>query len=102
MKRRYIVLLDEATKEQNDQFKDYIRENALGWWHWLSNSWLLSDPRGTLSVAEIRDKITEIYPDVDTIVIELHEGGDTWAGFGPKNKGKDMFRWIRETWKPQD
>jgi hypothetical protein len=99
MKRRYIVLLDEATKEQDDQLRNYIKENGLGWWHWLSNSWLLSDPRGTLSASEIRDKINEIYDGVHTIVIELYKGGDTWAGFGPKTEKKDMFRWFHETWK---
>jgi hypothetical protein len=99
MKKRYIVLLDKSTKEQNDQFLNYLRKHRLGWWHWLTNSWLLSDSAGTLSASIIRDEVKRIYGGVNHFVIELRRDGEAWSGFGPKAQKRNMFTWIHRNWK---
>jgi hypothetical protein len=98
MKKRFVVCVNSATNEQNKQFKEFIRENGLGWWHWLRNVWLLSDSKGKFSAAEIRDQLGRNYPGVYSLVLELRGDDDTWSGFGPKKEGKNMFKWIRDNW----
>ncbi|CNF16496.1 Uncharacterised protein [Yersinia rohdei] len=99
MKKRFAVAIDSSTPEGNDAFIEFIRENGLGWWHWIENFWMISDRKGKLSASDIRDKIGEIYPGINTIVIELSEDGDTWSGYGPKKENKSMFTWLRNNWK---
>lgn len=98
MSKRYIVLLQESTEENDNKFLEFIKSKYLGWWHWLPNSWLLSDATGNLSAPIIRDAVRESYSDVNSLVIELKPDGDTWSGFGPSSGDKDMFKWIKETW----
>ena len=98
MKKRFVVAVDSATKEYNDAFRDYLKSQGLGWWHWLTNVWLLSDSAGCLAAQDIRDALRDYYPGVHTLVIELGETGDTWSGFGPKSDNKNMFKWLYENW----
>lgn len=98
MKKRYIVCLGNSIKVQDEAFIAYIKEYGLGWWHWLSNVWLIVDSNGKLSAREIRDKLRLIYPGEHTIVLELSENGDTWSGFGPKSEERNMFEWLKTNW----
>lgn len=98
MKKRFVVLLNSSSKEQNDEFLDWLKEQNTGWWHWLSNSWLISNSRGHLSAQEIRNKLNEIYRGSNNLVLELGEDYDTWSGFGPKGEDKNMFGWIKKNW----
>jgi hypothetical protein len=100
--KRYVVLLDESTKEQEDQFMDFVKEHRLGWWHWLSNSWLVADRNGRVSAAKIRDRLMKTHEGINHIVLELTPDEDTWAGFGPASKERDMFNWIRRNWKIEE
>jgi hypothetical protein len=99
MKRRFVVGLDSSTKEQNQEFIEFIRGRQLGWWHWISNFWLLTDPGGKLSAIELRLELGKIYPGVHTLVLELSEKDDTWSGFGPKGEDRNMFKWLNDYWK---
>lgn len=98
MRKKYIVAVDDATEDQRKEFKKYIKSTSCGWWHWISNFWLLTDPDGEFSCSEIRDKVKEYFPGLNCLVIEISNEGDTWSGFGPKGDDKNMFRWVRETW----
>ena len=98
MKKRFVVILKRESKEADDAFLEAIREWSIGWWHWMPNAWLLTDREGTLSAAEIRDRLTAIYTE-RCLVLELRaDGSDTWAGFGPSGK-KSMFDWVRTNWR---
>jgi hypothetical protein len=100
MKKRYVVLVEEATKAQDDAFLSWVREEKIGWWHWMSSAWLLSDSKGRFSAGEIRNKLKETHGTATTLVLELRNGGDTWAGYGPKRGEKSMFDWIKKAWRP--
>jgi|GEM_PF-842201 hypothetical protein len=104
MKRRFVILLDRSTPEQNKAFIEFLKTSDInGYWHWLNNSWLIATYNLEITGAQIRDKIKEIFPDVNNMVLVLNEDGtDTWAGFGPKSEDRDMFRWLRTNWKPID
>lgn len=100
MKKRFVVLIDSSTKEQNDAFLNFIRQSGVfGWWHWLNGSWLLVSSSPLNTSQQIRDKITEIYPGVNNIVLEFREDGtSTWNGFGPQSEERNMFKWMHENW----
>lgn len=96
MKRRFIVsITGEISKEKANDFTNYIKENKLAWWHWLSNTWLIIDSHDKIDIKMIRDKAKEIFASYN-LVIEVKDGG--WAGFGPKGEDKDMFAWIKKYW----
>lgn len=100
MKKRFIVIIESSTKEQDDAFLAWIDDQHLGWWHWFQNVWLLSNPSGHLTASTVRDKIDEYFPRKDTLVIELKEGeGTTWSGFGPKSEKGNMFAWLKRNWR---
>jgi hypothetical protein len=100
MKRRFIVLIDASTKEQDAAFLNFLKSSkGFGYWHWLESSWLLTSS-SDVRCEEIRDKIVEIYPNINNMVLEFRDDGtDTWGGFGPKSEKSDMFKWMRDGWK---
>lgn len=98
MRKKYIVAVDNATEEQNLEFKSYINDSSCGWWHWIDNLWLLTDPKGEFSAQEIRDKVKECFPKLYCLVIEMSAEGDTWSGYGPKGEDRNMFKWLRDSW----
>jgi hypothetical protein len=98
MKKRFVICLNSSTKEQDELLKQFIKEKNFGWWHWLSNTWLLIDDNGTFSAANIRDELKNIYPVVHMLVLELNGKGDSWAGFGTITPEKDMFKWLKDYW----
>ena len=86
--RRFIVLLDSATPEHDKEFKKWVKERGFGYWHWLSQSWLLTSTDRYVTASDVRDKVMEIYDECRRLlVLELRgTGHDTWSGFGPKKK----------------
>lgn len=98
MKKRYIVCVNNSNKEKDNLFIDYLKQNGLGWWHYLDNFWLLTDSSGKFSAAEIRNQLNIIY-SARNIVIEINQNSDSWAGFGPNNEKENMFDWIDKNWK---
>jgi len=71
MKKRFVVCIDSSTKEQHDLFREFIRNEGLAWWHWVTNVWLLVDRKGQFSASDIRDQVSRCYPNVDALVLEL-------------------------------
>ena len=100
MKRRFIVLLDSATPEQDKEFKKWVKEQGFGYWHWLSQSWLLVSTDSDVKAGDVRSKAMEIYDECDRLlVLELRgTSHDTWAGFGPRKQTTNMFTWIKNHW----
>lgn len=99
MSKRFIVCFENknSNKDFDDNFIDYIENNNLYWWHWISNLWLLIDPSNTLTASIIRDQIHQIFDTNRILVIELQEEKDTWSGYGP-TKPKNMFDWMKKNW----
>jgi hypothetical protein len=102
MKKRFVVLIESSTKEQNEIFLNWIKSEGVGWFYWFQNAWLLTNIRGHLSASDIRDQVGHAYGQANTIVLELQGGNDTWAGFGPNTEKRDMFKWINANWNSGD
>jgi len=100
MKKRFMIALNRSTPEGEKAIVAFMKRHQVGWWHWLKNVWLVSDPEGKLSAQGIRDGIKEILPGVHSLVIQLNsDGSETWSGYGPKSEGRNMFPWIHKNWK---
>ena len=100
MKKRFVIAVEDLTTQETQEISDFFK-GSYGWWHWIEGFWLISDPRGELTAAEIRDIIGDIAPKKRCMVLQIKQVGG-WAGFGPSNPSKDMFKWIRETWSPKE
>src|SRR5579863_8473740 len=98
MKKRFIVLLNPTTDVQNKAFVEWIKSAGLGWWHYLTGAWLLTDASGLWTATEIRDALRSTFPGVHSLVLEFRPDGDTWAGFGPTAPTRNMFQWIKDNW----
>jgi hypothetical protein len=94
MTRRYVVAVEEMTKPQEEEFLAYIRSERMGWWHWISNFWLLIDRHDAVTASAIRDKLREISEPSRCLVMQVDH--ITWSGM--RNDPK-MFEWIKSTWK---
>jgi hypothetical protein len=99
MKKRFIICINNSTAEQEKLFIDFIKSNSVAWWHWLKNTWLISDTYGNLTCTTIRDAAIDIFESENLLVFEFREGFDTWAGMGPITEKRNMFKWLRNYWE---
>ncbi len=99
MKKRFIICINKSTKEQENNFVKFINNEKVGWWHWLSNTWLISDSNGKTSASYWRDNVTAIFDQEHVLVFELGNDRDTWSGFGPTSGDNNMFKWIKDHWR---
>ncbi len=69
---------------------------GYGWWHGVTNFWLLKDPTGTLTAGGVRDTIRSIS---NTAIIMVVEGQPTmWAGTATTDANRE---WLRKYWPPE-
>jgi len=95
MKKRFIILVDNATKLEDERFWQFISNKGFDWWHYINNSWLLSTPSNYTSKL-IAEKMHEIYPGKKMIIFELKKDAiETWSGYGPVNDKRNMFDWVK-------
>ena len=97
MKKKFIIMIGEAPTKERDAITEYLRDSKYAWWHWLSDSWLVVDTSGEASPLSLTKLIGELAPGVHRLVFEILGDGN-WYGFGPIEKEKNMFTWLRETW----
>ena len=93
MKKRFILVIDNPTKEQQNAVTNFFK-NQLAYWHWFSDVWLLTDTTNTWTVTSIRDKVHELIPGTRLLVLPI-ESGTVWAGVGKT----EVFKWLHNTWK---
>jgi hypothetical protein len=94
MKRRYVICIDDATAEQENKVTAFLKENKVGWWHWIKNIWLVYDNTDKWPTAgTLRAQITSAVPGPTFLIILLDEGNG-WSGYGPPK----MYEWIHKNW----
>ena len=95
MSRQFVVGIDAVSDEQKRKLREHFSEGG-SWWNWMPNFWLVTTDEESAASA-IRDRICEIAPGADCMVIEIDEG--SWAGYGPATVKRNMFNWMKNTWK---
>jgi hypothetical protein len=100
MSKNFVVAVDSSTKEQEEKFVGFLNSKGLGWWHWISNFWLITDSKSITSASELVDILIEILPGVNNFVFEVTQAAATWYGYGPAGPeiNNNMFNWLRENW----
>lgn len=98
MTKRIVVALSSATKEQDKAFIEYLKDQQIGWWHWVANFWLLVDHSGKETAEHLNLELEKIYPQVIRLVLERHGKDAHWSGFGPDGKERDMSKWLIKNW----
>ncbi len=98
MRRHFVVSVETSSPAQEKQVKKAISDLSVGWWNWISNTWLISTDDEEITVQEIRDRIQEHAPKIRTLVLEVNPV--KWSGYGPSSStGKNMFRWLKQNWR---
>ncbi|MES1934325.1 hypothetical protein T35B1_17051 [Salinisphaera shabanensis T35B1] len=93
MKNRFILVVDDATKEQRDEITRFFKEQQTGYWHWFKDTWLITDISQRWNSVSLRDAIQRLVPGVNTLILKVESGTD-WAAFGRK----EQFEWLHKTW----
>lgn len=94
MKRRFVLYVDGATRQQANAVTQFLKEaEHVAYWHWLSDLWLVTDPRHKWTAKEWKAELHRLAPGSHKLVIQI-DGDHTWSAFG----NKKMFEWLRETW----
>ncbi len=99
--KQFVVATNLTTAQQDQAFYRILSERFghMGWWHQVSQTWLLVDNTDTVTPTSLRDAATEAFPGVPMVVLQVVSVKGSWAGFGPlRGTPGDMFTWIDETW----
>ena len=94
MKNRFILVINDTTKEQQDTITCFFKDAGQGYWHWFSDLWLLTDSSDTWTLITIREKVRELIPSGSFLVFSV-ENGKEIAGYCPR----EMIEWITKDWK---
>ena len=88
MKKRFVVCYsDNIPKEKEMHFIQFIKDNKLGWWHWISNMWLLVDSSGQMTASILRDKYVSFILKIELWLLnwmEIETRGPALDQLNPK------------------
>src|SRR5258708_6656697 len=97
--KRYVIATNRTTAEQDHTFVNILRARwpRLGWWHQLSETWLIVDLSGQLTTSDLRDAAKEAFPGVHILVLDASEPSK-WSAFATPNE----CAWIRDEWDQKE
>jgi hypothetical protein len=99
--RRFAVGISALATEDQKAFLEFANSHGMGWWHYVSDFWLLIDWNDKVSPDQIRNFLMTSTSSKIGIVIEII-GEDNWSGFAPKDELEKTFAWLHKNWeKPQ-
>ena len=94
-RRKFVVIIKEETSSDISSFLEYVKQQKFGWWHWVSNVWLLTTHNPQIKAKHIRDAAKKIA--VNKVVTVLEVESVTWATYRPSGEG-DIAKWIKDYW----
>jgi hypothetical protein len=94
MSTRFVVGIEKLSDNQAIALRKYFLAQG-SWWNWIPGFWLVTCDKET-SADALRDKIMEIAPNKDCMIISAND--TEWSGFGPGSGEQNMFTWMKETW----
>ncbi len=97
MKKRFMLVIDELSKAEEEMILEYCRTNNFGWWHWFENFWLLYTKDMSVSSEQLRNEFNNLFRQNKHLIImeiaDTHK--NAWAGYGIPEK----FEWLHDRWK---
>ena len=100
MSKKFVVGIEGLSTEQEELFRDFIRKDGSGWWHWIGGFWLVDAATDELTVSKIRDQIRDVLSEADALVLEVSP--ITWAAWGPESENRSLSKWVSEFWKADE
>ena len=93
---RFVIGTNRTTPEQDQAFLKILQARwpHLGWWHQLSETWLIVDLTGELTAIQLRDAANEAFPGIYKMVLDVGNPHN-WAAFGRT----EDFPWMRDEWE---
>jgi hypothetical protein len=91
--KRFVLLVNQASKSEEDTITEYFRQSGYGFWHWFNNVWALIPPTDDVTTVQIVTKVRELVPSIFSLVLEVEGEGD-FAGYGPKKN----YDWLKSGW----
>lgn len=92
--KRFVVAVNNASREQKDAITKMLSENQYGYWHWFQDFWLLTSSINDINSAVIRDEIQKVASGVHCFVLAVDGDPNNWAAYGKK----EQFDWLHKTW----
>jgi len=92
MAKKIILIIPNATAEQQLAVNSRFPVNRAAWWHRSPDVWLLYIAQD-LTVQNLRDEIKQLIPGAYCLVFEIAPGAP-WCGWGP-NEWRD---WLQQFW----
>lgn len=88
----FVAVDDEATTAQRDAFTAYLLEShpGVGFWHNIAHMWMVVDPYGRITAAQLRDWLKTAMPGVNTMVVQALPRD--WAGLAPTSS----HQWLSD------
>jgi hypothetical protein len=94
MKRRFVVFVDRATPEQQNVITQFFHNTKdVGFWHWFTDAWLVTDSTMKWTAPQLRNALKEIVPRLQLLVLQIDKVS-SFAAFGDDQ----MFPWLRDVW----
>lgn len=91
--QRFLVVFDDATPEQQNLITEYFASMDYGYWHQMTDVWLVADADISLTAADLRNALKTLVPRGTLLVMRIDDPR-AWAGFGkPK-----VFEWLKTEW----
>lgn len=99
--KRFIVGAEPLTKEQEREFRDWVKSNRGSWWHWVSNMWLLTfDDGSSIEADDIWTALNTSDPKQRIIVLDESLG---WVVTDAKqHNGQRMSSWLERKWSADE
>lgn len=95
MSNRFVIVVDNASKEQLDTITQRLQDTGYGFWHWVEYMWLVSGvPDGVTpkSFCEWLEKTPGI-ESLTYIVLKVNEPCPYWG----RNERK-AWEWMERYW----
>lgn len=94
-----IIILDQATKEQIDAVHQIVKENANGWWHHFTNTWMLFSERNPDKWSDlIKDAIKEGNTSILIFALPPEKKQRLWQYWGID--AEKRTEWIKKNYGP--
>lgn len=92
MKQRFVILVDDATPEQQNAVTLFLK-GKFGYWHHFSDAWLVTTTRDEWNAKTIRDAVQKavVGPNILVLKVDAPKG---WAAYGTEG----IFQWLHSTW----
>jgi hypothetical protein len=97
---RAVIIAPGLTVPQQNALTQYFvnNNNEYGFWHWGSDTWLISTSTDPLDVVALRELIRNVIaPGANVVILKVEPSAQppNWVTFGPQEWGK----WMKESWE---